>query len=378
MKQRFASSAALIAAGAFALTACGSDANQAAPASSSSSTGAASSAPSTSGGGELTGTLNGGGSSAQESAMEAWRAGFSGANSGATVNYDPVGSSGGREQFLSGGLAFAGSDSALTDEEVASGKQRCTGGDAIEFPLYVSPVAVIYHLEGVDELNLSPDVIADIFNQKITKWNDPAIVALNKGTELPDSDITPVNRSDGSGTTANFTDYLADTAGKKWPYEAGSDFPVKGGEAADGTSGLVDAVTSGDGTIGYADLSRAGDLGVAKIQVGKEFVAPSPEGASALVESADRVSGRATGDITLDLPRDTTDPSHYPISLVTYSIVCTSYTDAAQGALVKGFFTYVASAEGQAAAAQNAGSAPLSGKLGSEVAEAVSAIKAGA
>ena len=126
-----------------------------------------------------------------------------------------------------------------------------------------------------------------------------------------------------------------------------------------------------------SDFSRSSGLGVAKIQIGEEFVSPSAEGASALVESADRESGRPTGDITLDLPRDTTDTSQYPITLVTYSIVCTSYTDAAKGNLVKGFFTYVASEEGQAAAAENAGSAPLSEALRTDVMTAVSAIKAG-
>jgi len=378
VKQRFASSAALIAAGAFALTACGSDAGQTSSSSPTTTSGSgASSAPATTSGGALSGTLAGGGASSQESAMEAWRAGFGEANSGVTVDYEPVGSSGGREQFLAGGFDFAGSDAALDDEELASGKERCTGGDAIDLPLYISPIAVIYNLEGVDELNLAPEVIADIFNQKITKWNDPAIAALNEGTELPDLDITPVNRGDGSGTTENFTDYLADTAGKKWPYEADSEFPVKGGEAAQGTSGLVDAVKGGNGTIGYADFSRSTGLGVAKIQIGEEFVAPSPEGAAALVESADRESGRPTGDITLDLPRDTKDTSQYPITLVTYSIVCTSYTDAAKGDLVKGFFTYIASEEGQAAAAENAGSAPLSESLRTDVMTAVSAIKAG-
>ena len=205
-----------------------------------------------------------------------------------------------------------------------------------------------------------------------------AIVALNKEAKLPDLAITPVNRGDGSGTTENFTDYLAEAAGAKWPYEADGDFPVKGGEAANGTSGVVAAVKGGNGTIGYADFSRAEGLGVAKIMVGSEFVAPSPEGASKLVESAERVSGRATGDITVELPRTTTDPTTYPISLVAYSIVCTSYEDAAQGNLVKAFFSYVASEEGQAAAAENAGSAPISDKLRTDVTAAIEAIKAGA
>ena len=374
MKQRFARTSVLIAASAFALAACSSEGGTATPAAGgASSTGGASSAAAT-----LSGTLNGGGSSAQEAAMEAWRAGFGEANPDVTVNYDPAGSSSGREQFLSGGLAFAGSDAALEEEEITAGKERCPGGDAVDLPLYVSPVAVIYNLEGVEELTLSPEVIADIFNQKLTKWNDPAIAALNEGVQLPDLDITPVNRSDGSGTTENFTDYLAEAAGDKWPYEADSDFPVQGGEAAAQTSGMVSAVGGGNGTIGYADLSRAGELGVAKILVGEEGVAPSAEGASALVDLAEREEGRPTGDITVQLPRTTDDASAYPITLIAYSIVCTSYDDAAQGNLVKAFFTYVASEEGQAAAAENAGSAPISDELRTDVLATVNAIKTGA
>ena len=366
---RYGPTAVLLLAGALALTACGSEGPQAANGAGSTSS---SSAPA-----ELTGTLNGGGSSAQEAAMEAWRAGFGEDNDAVTVNYDPAGSSSGREQFLPGGLAFAGSDSALSDEELTAGKERCPGGAAVDLPLYVSPVAVVYHLEGVDELNLSADVLARIFDQKITKWDDPAIAALNEGVTLPAQAITPVNRSDGSGTTANFTDYLAEAAGDSWPYEAASDFPVKGGEAASGTSGLVAAVEGGSGTIGYADLSRAGDLGVAKIQVGSEFVAPSADGAAGLVAAAEPVPGRPAGDITLTLPRDTEDASAYPITLITYSIVCTTYEDAAQGRLVKAFFTYVAGEDGQAAAAENAGSAPLPDAVRADVLKEIGAIKVG-
>ena len=367
--QRYGRLSALLAAGTLALTGCGADEPAAAPAPSGSS--------SSSGGAELSGTLNGGGASSQESAMEAWRGGFTEANADATVNYDPAGSSAGREQFLSGGLAFAGSDAALDEEELAMGKERCTGGDAIDLPLYISPVAVIYNLEGVDELTLSAPVIADIFNQKIVKWNDPAIAALNEGVTLPDLDITPVNRQDGSGTTENFTDYLAQAGEGKWPYEADGDFPVQGGEAATGTSGVVAAVEGGDGTIGYADFSRAGDLGVAKILVGTEGVAPSAEGAAKAVDIAERTAGRPEGDLAVELPRTTTDPTAYPITLVAYSIVCTAYPDAAQGELVKSFFTYVAGEEGQAAAAENAGSSPISEELRTEVLTTIEGITAG-
>ena len=151
----------------------------------------------------LSGTLNGGGSSAQEAAQGAWRAGFQTDNSGVTVNYDPVGSGTGRENFISGAYMFAGSDSALTTEEgeLDKAKERC-GGDVIEVPAYVSPIAVVYNLEGVDNLQLSSKVIGDIFAGKITKWNDPEIAADNPDADLPSTTITPVHRSDDSGTTS--------------------------------------------------------------------------------------------------------------------------------------------------------------------------------
>ena len=131
-------------------------------------------------------------------------------NSGATVNYDPVGSGTGRENFISKAFSFAGSDSALsTDEgELDAANERC-GGDVIEVPAYVSPIAVIYNLPDVEGVQLDAATIAGIFDDKITKWNDPAIADQNPDLDLPDTTITPVHRSDDSGTTDNFTDYLS-------------------------------------------------------------------------------------------------------------------------------------------------------------------------
>jgi phosphate transport system substrate-binding protein len=122
----------------------------------------------------LSGTIAGAGSSAQAAAMEAWVAGFNSENPDVTVNYDPIGSGGGREQFIAGGTDFAGSDAYLDAEELPAAQDRC-GGDVIEVPEYVSPIAVAFNLDGVDQLNLGPAEIACIFAQKITTWDDPAI-----------------------------------------------------------------------------------------------------------------------------------------------------------------------------------------------------------
>jgi phosphate transport system substrate-binding protein len=327
--------------------------------------------------GDLTGSLVGAGASSQQAAMQGWTAGYSGVQPGVTVNYDPVGSGGGREQFIAGGTDFAGSDAALDEEELTAAAERCGGGEVFELPNYISPIAVVYNLEGVDGLNLSPEVVAGIFDQQIANWNDPAIAADNPGVTLPDLPITPVNRSDESGTTENFTEYLAAAAGEAWPHEPDGNWPVEGGEAAQGTSGVVSAVGGGNGTIGYADLSQAGELGVANIGVGEEFVTPSPEAAAAVVENSERVQGRGEYDFAIELARDTAESGSYPIVLVSYHIGCIAYDDQEKAGLIKDFMGYVISEEGQQAAAQAAGSAPISDALREQAQTAVDAITAG-
>ncbi len=318
---RYGRIAALVAAGALALTACGND--PAGPTSAGS--GGDSDQPS-----NLSGKLAGAGSSSQEAAMQAWIAGFGSANPDVTVSYDPAGSGAGRTQFGEGAIDFAGSDAALDDEERASAKERC-GGDAMNLPLYVSPIAVIYKLDGVDDLQLSPATVAGIFDRKITKWDDAKIKADNPNAKLPGSDITPVNRSDESGTTKNFTEWLAATAGPAWPHESSGDWPLKGGQSAQGTSGVVQTVQGGQGTIGYADASQAGDLGVAKIKVGDAFVEPSADGAAKVVEESPKVEGVPANDLAIELKRDTTTAGAYPIVLVSYTIVCAQVRRRRQG-----------------------------------------------
>ena len=138
-------------------------------------------------------------------------------------------------------------------------------------------------------------MIAAIFDGKITKWNDPKIAADNPDADLPAETITPVHRADDSGTTDNFTDYLSQAGEGAWPHEPDGLWPTKGGEAASGTSGLVAAVKNGTGTIGYADASQAGDLGIASVKVGDEYVAPTPEAAAKVLEVSPRRRGPPGG-----------------------------------------------------------------------------------
>jgi phosphate transport system substrate-binding protein len=328
------------------LTACGAANEQGSDASNASGT-------------SLSGTVNGAGSSAQEAAQGAWAAGFQSANPDVTVNYDPVGSGGGVEQFLAGGVQFAGSDKYLTPDEVAQSKKACHGQTAFEVPDYISPIALVYNVDGVNDLRLSPETAAKIFAGTITRWDDPAIKADNPDAELPSEKITPVHRGDDSGTTKNFTAYLQAAAPDVWTDEPDDAFPIKGGEAATGTSGVIQAVQGGKNTIGYADASQAGDLGTAKVKVGEEYVAPSPEAAAKILEISPQTEGRGEGDLAFDLDRSTDEAGVYPVVLTSYLLACPTYDDQKTADLVKAFVTYVVSNDGQATAAENAGSAPL-------------------
>jgi phosphate transport system substrate-binding protein len=360
-----------IAALALALTACGDDSDSGSASADGGSGGDVSS---------LSGTLNGGGSSAQQSAQAAWTSGFQGEASGVTINYDPVGSGTGRTNFISKAYDFAGSDSALSDDdsagtsEVDQAKERCGGQAAIEVPVYVSPIAVIFNVSGVDELQLDSPTIAKIFQGEITTWNDPAIAALNDGVDLPDTAITAVHRSDDSGTTANFTDWLSKTSDGAWTAPPDDTWPNSTGEKAEGTSGVVSAVKGGDGTIGYADESQASGLGIVAIGVGDSFNKPSAEGAAAVLAASPAAEGRDPNDMAISIDRTITDEGAYPLLLASYAIACPTYDDANTAALVKGYLAYMVSDEGQQAAATQAGSAPLDADLASKAQDIVSKI----
>ena len=362
---RFAQIGALGAVAALALTAC-TPANEPAPGGDAS--GDASS---------LSGTVNATGASSQGAAQQAWTAEFQNTNGGVTINYQPTGSGTGRENFIAGSSQFIGSDRAFNEEELAAGEfGSCVTPDIVEIPAYISPVAVVFNLPGVTELNLTPDVIAQIFDEKIATWNDPAIAELNPDADLPSTNITPVYRGDASGTTGTFTEYLASVAPEAWPYEDGDEWPVSTtrSESAQQTSGVEAAMTAGEGTIGYIDASRAGDLGSVAIGVAGDFVPFSAEAAAQLVSASPLAEGRGEGDLVFEVDPAAAPAGSYPIALVSYLIACEQYEDEATADIVRSYFEYVASEEGQNAAAEAAGSAPLSADLRSQVADAVALI----
>lgn len=164
----------------------------------------------------LTGEYAGAGASSQQTAVEAWIEGFRSIAPKATVAYNPSGSGAGVSTFLTGSTAWAGSDKALSADEVEQSKGVCASGTAFDVPVYVSPIAVAFNLDGIStagkHINMDAATIAGIFNGSIAKWNDEKIREQNAGLELPDLAITVVHRSDKSGTTQNFVSYLKDAA----------------------------------------------------------------------------------------------------------------------------------------------------------------------
>lgn len=323
----------------------------------------------------LKGTLNASGASSQVNAQQAWRDNFT-KNTGVVVNYDPTGSGTGREQFIAGQVAFAGSDSYLEGEELAGATQRCGDTEPLELPLYISPIAIAFNLDGVKTLNLTAELIAQIFDGKIAKWNDPKIAALNEGVTLPDLDVIPVNRADDSGTSKNFQKYLVEAAGEAWPYEPEETWPRTGTQSAEKTSGVVNLVKSTPGAVTYADASQIGELGSAAVEVSGEYLPYSPEAAAKIVDGSAPTDDASDSRLTVKLKRDGSVAGAYPIVMVSYLIACTNYNNADDAANVKAFLSYVASAEGQSAAEQaGGGNAPISDELRTKVEAAIAKIQ---
>lgn len=325
---------------------------------------------------DLSGTLTGVGSTAQSPAMDAWRAGFSFLHPDVQILYSPAGSGAGRTTFLAGGSDFAGSDAYLQDEELEQAKQVCGPDGAINIPAYISPISIAFNLPGITTLNLDAATIAGIFRGEITSWTDPAITAMNEDAALPDLPITPVHRSDDSGTTENFTEYLHAAAPEAWTNEPDGGWPGElSGENAQGNSGVMSSVTRTVGAVTYADDSVVGDsLGKAALKVGDTYVPVSAEAAATAVDASERVEGRGEHDIALELDRTTTAEGAYPLVLISYHIYCTGYQDPQTLELIKTFGLYVVSEEGQRTAAESAGSAPMPEALAAEAKAAVESI----
>ncbi|MEU8981914.1 phosphate ABC transporter substrate-binding protein PstS [Streptomyces sp. NPDC048309] len=344
MNRRALTLGALAVSGALALTACGSDDNGGKSSGNASSSANASSIKCDNAKGQLLAD----GSSAQKNAIDAWVKNFSTACSGVQINYKGGGSGAGVTAFTQGTVAFAGSDSALKPEEVTASKKICTGGgQGIDLPMVGGPIALGYNVPGVDNLVLDAPTLAKIFDSKITKWNDPAIAALNKSAKLPDLKIQAFHRSDESGTTDNFTKYLIAATPDNWKYSGGKAWQAKGGQSAPQSAGVAQQVKQTAGAIGYFELSYVSDgIKAVSIDTGASApVAPSTDSATKAIADA-KVVGTGK-DLSLKLNYATKAEGAYPITLVTYEIVCDKGNKADSLAATKAFLTYIASEDGQ-------------------------------
>src|SRR5262249_4273438 len=206
-------------------------------------------------------------------------------------------------------------------------------------PILLGPITLSYNVDGVAKLQLSPDTIAKIFQRDIKKWNDPAIAADNPGAKLPDLDIVVAHRSDGSGTTQNFTEYLTGAAKGTWKLKSGStvEWPADT-QAGNGNPGVAQIVKSTKGSIGYVDLSDAKASGLkyasVKNQAGK-FVEPTAEAASIAGDGID------VKDNLLFSALNAKGDKAYPITYQTWVIVYAKQGDKTKGAALKAYLKFL-------------------------------------
>ena len=269
--------------------------------------------------------LTGAGATFPDPIYEQWFKDFQSVLSGAQINYQAIGSGGGVEQFTAQTVDFGASDAPLQSDEISA-----LPATAVQFPTVLGGVAVAYNVSGLkSSLKLDGTVVSDIFRGKVTKWNDPAIAALNAGVSLPDTSIQVVHRSDESGTTFVFTSWIASQS-KAWESEVGADKAVQWptGTGGDGNDGVAAAMTQTEGSIGYLsyDFAVTSNLGVAAIKAQDgSFVSPS-------VESISKAGGILKFPITPDTNiLNSSAPGAYPISTTTYLLVYADQTDKDKG-----------------------------------------------
>jgi phosphate transport system substrate-binding protein len=281
--------------------------------------------------------LTGSGSTAQANAMSHFITSYEESCSGKQLTYSASGSGAGIQDFLAAKTDFGGSDSPLSADELTAAKQRCGGADAWDLPVVFGPIAITFNVKTTDVLTVDAATLAQIFSGAVTRWDDPAITAQN-GT-MPAEDIHVLYRSDASGTTDNFQQYLQDAAGGAWTKGAGKVFNGGTGTSAKGNEGTAEAVKATEGAISYNEWSYAmkQHLDVAGIQTAGGVVHIGNDWVGKTISN---VTIKGVGnDLVLDLSKvyATTTPGVYPILLASYELVCAKYPDAAAGKAVKAF-----------------------------------------
>ncbi|GLB85991.1 phosphate-binding protein PstS [Mycobacterium kiyosense] len=284
-------------------------------------------------------TLKASGSTAQANAMTRFINAYQQACPGQTLTYTSNGSGAGVSEFLSGQTDFGGSDSPLAGDEYAKAKERC-GSDAWNLPVVFGPLAITYNLQAVDRLVLDARTLAKIFNGQITRWDDPAIKALN-GEEMPSEPIRVMYRSDASGTTDNFQLYLDAASGGAWGKGSGKIFNGGTGQSAPGNEGTSAMVRNTEGAITYNEWSFAQQqrLFAARIvtSAGPDPVAINRETVGKAITSA-TIAGQGN-NIVLNISSfyEPTQTGAYPIMLASYELVCSKYGDTQTAMAVRAF-----------------------------------------
>ncbi len=294
-----------------------------------------------------------------------WFTEYSAAHPGVEINYQPIGSGGGIQQVTNGVVDFGASDMPMKDDALAGAKVKVT-----HIPTVLGAVVPVFHVEGVTDLRLSPDVLADIFLAKITTWNDPRIAKDNPGAHLPGDKIIVVHRSDGSGTTFIFTDYLSKVS-KDWAGGPGSGTAINWptGVGGKGNDGVAAQVRQFPGAIGYVELIYAlqNHINFAAIRnASGNWVKGSIEGVTAAA---------ATAKIPPDYRVSITNapgPDAYPISSFTYLLIPTHPADMNKEKVIKDMLSWcVKSGEEQASALSYA---PLPQSLSDKVLKTIYAL----
>jgi phosphate transport system substrate-binding protein len=296
-----------------------------------------SSTPPSSGSSSLSGTLNGSGSTFQLVFQQAAIQQFKSVQPNMTVNYGGGGSGKGRSDLAAGTVNFAGSDTApIPASEVANFK----GKTVLYFPVLAGPITLSYNLPSLSKpLQLDSTVIANIFQAKITKWNDPAIAAINPGVKLPSTPITLAVRADSSGTTQNFSLFLVDAAPGVW--KLGSDSTISwpsSARAGQGNGGVAQIVKSTAGAIGYVDYADAKAAGLKFASVKNKsgaYIAPSTSAASAAVDAAPVASNLTFHAVWAS------GASAYPITYQSWVYVYEKQPNATDAKMLKAYLGYL-------------------------------------
>jgi phosphate transport system substrate-binding protein len=316
---------------ALSIAACSSSSSPTATSTSTSTATSTSSAAA-----KLSGTLNGSGSTFQTTYQEAAISSFKSVQPNMTVNYGSGGSGKGRSDLAAGVVNYAGSDSPIPSSEMSS----FGGKTVLYFPVFLGPITVSYNLSGLSKpLNLDATVLADIFQAKITNWNNSAITALNPGVTLPNQTIALAVRSDSSGTTQNFSLYLETAAKSTWTL--GSSSTIKWpttARAGNGNGGVASIIKSTPGAIGYVDYAdaKASGLTFANIKNSSgNYIAPSPQSASV---AGDGIS--VATNLTFHAV-DSSQAQAYPITYQSWVLVYATQPNANDANMLKAWIGYL-------------------------------------